>query len=134
MPRVRADVVSVQLALLEMPESAYRRRRCPVCRGALSVTATHTYVVQRQGWVKIGKTSQIDTRLRVLRLNGPNGAGMVAHPEAMDYGQPLILLALVEGDLEHQWHMDWRACHAAGEWFLPDSAMRDWLKKLCPTA
>lgn len=113
--------------LFEVPEEWWRRKRCQVCNGALSVTATHTYVVQRQGWVKIGKTSQIDVRLRILRLNGPNGAGMVAHPETMDYGEPLILLRLIDGDVEHALHQRWAHCHARGEWFMPDQEMRAWL-------
>lgn len=117
---------------LEIPEAAWRLRRCPVCRGALydgrnDAEGTLTYAVQRQGWVKIGRTAQLEVRLRILRLNGPNGAGMVRHPAAMDYGAPLLLLRTWDGDLEHDLHVRFRADHAAGEWFLPGPELRAFL-------
>jgi len=118
------------LALFDLPETAYRRRSCPVCHGPLRLPlrpGTLTYAVQRQGWVKIRKTSQLDVRLRILRLNGPNGAGMVAHPAAMTYGEPLLLLRTWPGDVEHELHVRFRDDHAAGEWFLPGPDLRAYL-------
>lgn len=116
------------LALFDVPESAYRRRRCPVCLGPLRIPNQAqqwvTYAVQREGWVKIGKTSQLAVRLRVLRLNGPNGAGMVKHPEAMDYGAPLVLVSLWPEDIEHELHVEYRDDHVIGEWFVPGARLR----------
>lgn len=121
------------LTLFEPEEHQWARRSCPVCRGPWNLPSrpeTVTYAVQREGWVKIGKTAQLDVRLRILRLNGPNGAGMVSHPAAMDYGQPLLLLHTWPGDVEHPLHVRWRDRHAAGEWFLPDAAMAAWLRSV----
>lgn len=122
--------MTAALVLFELPRSAYRLRACPVCAGSLSLAVrpgTVTYVVQRQGWVKIGKTSQLDVRLRVLRLHGPNGAGMVKHPPGMTYAEPLILLRTFAGDVEHDLHERWQDDHAGGEWFMPSGPMRAWL-------
>lgn len=111
--------------LFEVPESWWRRRRCQVCGGPLSVTHAQTYVVQRQGWVKIGASSNIPERLGVLRRSG---AGcLVRMPEGMDLAEPLLLVCVLDEDREHQLHREFRDAHVVGEWFLPDAALREWL-------
>jgi hypothetical protein len=112
-------------ALFEMPRSAYRLRRCPVCGGSLARTGTTTYVVQRQGWVKIGMTSNLPERLSVLRRGTPGC--VTKHPAGMDWAEPLILILVFQRDIEHDLHERWADQHVAGEWFLPDAAMRSWL-------
>lgn len=117
-----------ELALFRMPERAYRRRSCPVCGGAWSLpvrAGTVTYAVQRQGWVKIGKTANLPRRLMHLRLGvRPDHSCWVTLPAGMDPGEPLILLGVWRGDREHQLHVRFADEHAAGEWFLPSRRMR----------
>lgn len=100
-------------------------RRCPVCAGALSVTAGATYAAQRQGWVKIGKSSNPAERISVLSM--PSLGCQVKAPAGMTWGEPILLLGVLLGDLEHELHERFAGCHAAGEWFLPDRPMRAWL-------
>lgn len=112
-------------ALFEVPEHLWRRRRCQVCGGALSVQHQHTYVVQRQGWVKIGATSNV--RRRVNELARPAWSSHILSPVGMEWDQPLHVVRQIDGDIEHELHLRFRSCHVRGEWFLPDKAMRKWL-------
>lgn len=116
-----------ELALFRMPETAYRRRSCPVCGGAWSLPrrpGTVTYAVQRQGWVKIGKTADLPRRLMHLRLGvRPDHSCWVTMPAGMDPAEPLILLRTWRGDREHQLHVRFSGDHAAGEWFRPSPRM-----------
>lgn len=111
--------------LFPVPEVWWQRRRCPVCSGALSVTHAATYVVQRQGWVKIGATSNV--RRRVNELARPAWTQHLVSPAAMDWLEPLYLVRQIEGDVEHELHQRWAKDHVKGEWFLPGKAMRKWL-------
>lgn len=114
------------------------RRRCLVCGGNLAQTHTvhatqpvFTYVMQRQGWVKIGKSYQPEVRRKVLSMPSP-GCRVVA-PERMEWAEPIITILLIDGDVEHELHLRWAANHAGGEWFLPDQEMRLWLNKVAPS-
>lgn len=111
--------------LFAVPDDWWRYRRCQVCGGALSVTCTHTYVVQRQGWVKIGASSNLVRRVNELRR--PAWTKHLISPEGMDRLEPLVVHGVIEGDVEHQMHQRFAAAHVAGEWFMPDVEMRSWL-------
>lgn len=119
-----------QAALFELPEAAYRRRSCPVCGGAWNTrTPTAggvlTYAIQRQQWVKIGKTTDLEQRLRDLRrLTRPGGGVMVTIPAGMDHRAPLVVVNTWLGDYEHPLHLRYADHHAAGEWFTTDRALR----------
>lgn len=121
-------------ALFEMPREAYRLRRCPVCGGTLAQThrrhgtdPVFTYLMQRQGWVKIGKSYQPETRRKVLSMPSP-GCRVIC-PEEMDWAEPIVTIRLIAGDSEHELHERFAACHVAGEWFLPNTDMRDWIRR-----
>jgi hypothetical protein len=116
-------------ALFDMPREAYRLRRCPVCGGSLSVTASTTYVLQRQGWVKIGKTSNLPERLGVLRRSTPGC--VTKHPDEMDWTEPLLVLLVIDGDVEHDLHERFASDYVTGEWFLPGPTLRAWLLEEC---
>lgn len=118
--------------LFAVPDDWWRHRRCQVCGGALSVTCTHTYLVQRQGWVKIGATSNVRRRLNELRR--PAWTHHLISPPAMDWHEPLAVLGVLDIDIEHQLHQRFALCHAAGEWFRPDGEMRTWLADVPPPA
>lgn len=111
--------------LFDVEEALWRRRRCRVCGSALSVVHEATYIVQRQGWVKIGATSNV--RRRVNELARPAWSRHVLSPTGMDWDQPLHLIRQYDGDVEHELHARWAACHVRGEWFLPNRGMRRWL-------
>lgn len=112
--------------LFQVPESEWRRRRCPVCGGALKVQSTHTYAMQRQGWVKIGASNHPAERLGVLRRSSPGC--LVRFPEGMDLSRPIVLLGVLKGpEWEHHLHVQFQESHAVGEWFLPQGAMAEWL-------
>lgn len=114
--------------LFELPRTEWRLRSCPVCGGRLSVAHSHTYAMQRQGWVKVGASSNVTERLNVLRR--PVSERLNRHPDGMTWSEPLLLLVVIEGDVEHALHERWADCHAHGEWFLPDADMREWLATL----
>lgn len=111
--------------LFDVPDDWWHRRRCQVCGGALSVTCTHTYVVQRQGWVKIGASSNLARRVSELRR--PVWTKHLISPQDMDWDEPLIVHGVIEGDVEHQLHQRFAAAHITGEWFMPNAEMRSWL-------
>lgn len=114
--------------LFEVPESLWVRRRCTVCGGALSVTCSHTYAVQRQGWVKIGATS--DPRRRINELRRPAWTKHLLSPAEMDWREPLLTLGVLVGDVEHELHQRFAEHHVLGEWFRPAGEMLDWLRRL----
>ncbi len=115
-------------ALFEVSREQWHLRQCPVCGGALSVTHTHTYVVQRQDWIKIGATSNV--RRRINELRRPAWTKHLLSPDGMDWHRPLATLAVLEGDTEHQLHERFADSHARGEWFLPDAEMLAWARTL----
>lgn len=76
---------------------------------------TLTYVVQRQQWVKIGKTAvSIEARLYALRLRKPG----VRCPADMDLAAPLELRHTITGDVEDELHARFAEYRVAGEWFI----------------
>jgi hypothetical protein len=81
--------------------------------------------MQRQGWVKIGKSKHPETRLKELRAI--NRQCYIQTPHEMDCAEPIFMLFVLEGDTEHALHERFAVCHVRGEWFLPDSEMRAWL-------
>lgn len=115
-------------ALFVVPREQWHLRRCPVCSCRLAQVMSHTYVVQRQGWVKIGATSNV--RRRLNELARPAWTKHLLSPDGMDWLEPLLTLAVLEVDVEHDLHERFAAAHAVGEWFLPDLAMREWLATL----
>lgn len=115
---------------LEIPAAAWRLRRCPVCRGNLNDgrndrEGTVTYAMQRQGWVKIGRSYQPEVRRKVLSM--PSPGCRVLCPDAMEWAEPIVLLRTWDGDLEHDLHLRFRDDHVAGEWFLPGPELRAFL-------
>lgn len=115
-----------QAELFDVPESLWVRRRCLVCGCALSLEYAFTYLVRRQGWVKIGATSNI--RRRVNELARPAWAQHILSPADMDWSQPLEhLLTLEGGHHEHALHQRFRDDHARGEWFTASQTLVDWI-------
>lgn len=114
--------------LFEVPEEWWVRRRCQVCGVALSITHTHTYVVQRQWWVKIGATSR--PRKRMNELARVNWKNYCLYPEGMDWTEPLTVHAMIERDIEHGIHQRFQKQHVVGEWFLPDGELRAWIEEV----
>lgn len=114
--------------LFEVPDDWWRHRRCQVCGGALSVTYTHTYVVQRQAWVKIGASSNV--RRRIGELARPAWTQHLISPEGMDWREPLVVHGILDGDSEHALHRRFVDDHAYGEWFRPGPAMRAFLAEI----
>jgi hypothetical protein len=125
--------VSEPLTLFEPPASAWRLKRCRVCGGAKSTAFgqhpdAQTYVMQRQGWVKIGLSKHPLTRLKELRAI--NRQCYIITPADMDCREPILLVGLIPGDSEHALHEGFADRHVVGEWFLPDAPMREWLAGL----
>lgn len=115
-------------ALFDVPEEWWHRRRCTVCGCALSVTFDYTYIVQRQGWVKIGATNR--PRARANELARYDWRKYVLSPEGMDWHEPLIVLAVLGGDIEHETHQRFQKQHVVGEWFLPDADLKEWIEEV----
>lgn len=114
--------------LFDVPEEWWVRKRCTVCGVALCIVHTHTYVVQRQWWVKIGATSRPRKRLNELaRVDWKN---YCLWPEGMDWTEPLRLHVMYENDYEHDLHKRFYKQHVIGEWFLPDDEMHQWIEEV----
>lgn len=103
-------------------------RRCTVCGVALSIQHTHTYVVQRQVWIKIGATSR--PRKRMNELARVDWANYCLWPRGMEWTQPLHHLAMLEQDIEHETHRLFAEYHAVGEWFWDCAPIRRWLREV----
>jgi hypothetical protein len=90
-----------------------------------------TYIVQREAWVKIGRTANLPVRLvELARFDSK-----VLVPVDMDMNQPLITLAVLDHDVEDVLHEEFAPCRVIGEWFLPDPDMKQWLDAIAaPTA
>lgn len=127
------------LTLFDPDPSEYRFRHCRVCgawraftpkghRGRREPAPLYTYVMQRQGWVKVGKSIHPEVRLKELRAI--NRQCYIITPDAMDCTEPLLLLHVFDGDTEHDLHERFAAEHVTGEWFMPIADMRDWLATL----
>lgn len=94
-------------------DASTKRPRCRVCGGGVpSLQIGQTYVVQRERWVKIGVSMDVETRLRSLATVPKQ----VILPRDMDPRAPLVLVGLPDDD-EHPLHERWAAHHVAGEWF-----------------
>lgn len=103
-------------------------RRCPVCGVALCIIHTHTYVVQRQVWIKIGATSR--PRKRMNELARVDWKNYCLSPRGMDWTQPLIRHAMIERDIEHEAHVMFEEYHVIGEWFTDNATIRRWIEEV----
>lgn len=117
-----------QESLFDVPDYWWRHRLCTVCGCALSVTYHHTYVVQRQWWLKIGATNL--PKRRINELSRPAWRRHILYPEGMDWTEPLVPLFTLAGDIEHQMHEWFREYHAIGEWFDLNDTTRAWLEEV----
>jgi hypothetical protein len=99
----------------------YRTTRC-ICGGvrAPSKPRTHTYLMQRERWVKIGQARSIAVRMRQLAQ-----PGAVICPADMDEMKPIELRWSAPVDVEHQLHRAYASHHVAGEWFFAVPVIRD---------
>jgi hypothetical protein len=113
------------VGLFDVPEAWWRRRRCIVCGCALSVQHTHTYVVQRERWIKIGATDK--PRRRINELSRPAWTQHILSPAEMDWEAPLTTLVVMVRDIEHELHGRFADQHAIGEWFHPGGELDAWL-------
>lgn len=121
-------MTAADVALFDVPEEWWRRRRCRVCGGALSVVHGYTYVVQRQWWVKVGATNK--PRRRLGELARPAWIKHLLSPPGMDWTEPLEVLAVVGGDVEHDLHAELAGAHVVGEWFERTPVLEAWLADL----
>jgi hypothetical protein len=111
--------------LFEVADHLWQGRQCPVCGCSMSLTFSHTYVVQRQDWVKIGATN--NPRRRLSELSRPTWSKHLLSPDGMDWEAPLVALVIVEEDLEHRLHRMVRHLHVVGEWFHPGDDLWEWV-------
>lgn len=114
--------------LFDVPEEMWVRRRCTVCGQALCVTHTHTYVAQRQVWIKIGATNKPQRRLNELRR--PAWRQHILHPRGMDWHAPLTTHIVLDRDIEHEAHERFAEYHVIGEWFTDNPAIRRWIREV----
>lgn len=103
--------------------------RCEVCGGWIHrpvppPDSRVTYVVLREHWVKIGMTGNLRERLNVLSRS--TEGCLTVHPHGMNWTAPLHLMAIIDGDVEHELHERFADAHAAGEWFEFDPLHVPW--------
>lgn len=104
------------------------RRRCEVCGGALSLVFTHTYVVRRQCWVKIGATNRPNRRFNELARY--DWRKYVLSPPTMDWHAPLHRVAVIDANVEHELHSRFMDAHVIGEWFLETLSIRKYMEEV----
>jgi hypothetical protein len=82
------------------------------------------YFVERQGFVKIGTTTNLEQRLRSIGKGGQMIEGMTVGP--------VRLIATMPGDQRHEklLHRQFSDLSAGGEWFLPDTRLCDFIGRL----
>lgn len=114
--------------LFDVPDTMWVRRRCRVCGQALCVSHTHTYVVQRQVWIKIGATNM--PRRRINELAREAWRKHIIYPRGMDWYAPLYVHAVVEQDIEHEMHARFEQYHVVGEWFADSQEIRRWIREV----
>lgn len=79
-----------------------------------------TYVVQRQGWVKIGSALYVKQRLAALRKGG------VKAPPDMNVAEPLTVVAMIDGrTVERELHRRYAEHRVEGEWFHAAPVLAD---------
>ena len=83
----------------------------------------HVYVIERDRWVKIGKSINIPSRLKSLQ-NG--GATM---PDGMIIG-PFDLLFTIPADCEAELHQRFSAYRDRGEWFWHVGEVAAWTAEM----
>lgn len=82
-----------------------------------------TYLVERGGMVKIGRTIRLNERMASLRNGG------CKMPDGMVVG-PLRLLATIEADVEQRLHSAFARYRVAGEWFRNEGALAEFITAL----
>jgi hypothetical protein len=84
-------------------------------------------LVQRQGWVKIGATANL--RRRINEIARPAWTKHLLSPAGMDWLEPLHVIGVIQGNVEHELHQAFHAEHAVGEWFLPRHDLKFYLQE-----
>lgn len=92
---------------------------------ALSATESLVYFVERDGFVKIGTTTNLARRLRDLARGG------AIMPQGMTIG-PMTVLATMPGTRRNEAFLHQRFAHLRleGEWFLLEDEIRDFIAGL----
>ncbi|MFE4867715.1 GIY-YIG nuclease family protein [Streptomyces sp. NPDC056682] len=110
---------TAQTALAEVTQTERAKRE--TARRASSLV----YFVERDGFVKIGHTSNLKRRLQQLGT----GSSLI---EGMTVG-PVRVLATIDGagpDNERWLHERFAHLRVGGEWFVMDDSMRDFMSGL----
>lgn len=81
------------------------------------------YFVERQGFVKIGTSTNLEQRLRAIGKGGQMIEGMTVGP--------VRLLATMPGDHRHEklLHARFHRLRVEGEWFLPDTWLCEFIRR-----
>lgn len=82
------------------------------------------YFVERQGFVKIGTSTNLEQRLRDIGKGGQMIEGMTVGP--------VRLIATMPGDHRHEklLHDQFHGLRTGGEWFLPDTRLCEFIERL----
>jgi hypothetical protein len=85
---------------------------------------TLVYVVEREGFIKIGWTANLERRLKDLSRGSCAADGMTVGP--------VRLLFTIDGgrETERALHLRFAADRVQGEWFLPSTAMQSWIDEV----
>jgi hypothetical protein len=124
--QVRANHDTAQEELFDSSPLVVHRR-CQVCGCALSKTYPFTYLVQRQGWIKIGGTN--NPRRRINELSRWDWQQYVLWPEGMNWRLPVVPLLVVELEIEHPLHLQFADYHVIGEWFSESEVISNWIAR-----
>lgn len=71
---------------------------------ALHTKGKHLYFIRSGKWVKIGRSDNVERRLKDVRVNNPFGAFIVESVEDA-------------GEREHEVHENWKHRLHLGEWY-----------------
>lgn len=79
-----------------------------------------TYLARRGAYVKIGKSANVEKRMKDLAKGG------CIMPHDLTTG-PLDLLLVLESDAERVMHSRWSEFRVVGEWFRYEGALAEWI-------
>lgn len=127
-PKFRARVFYDFRELWEQVQESdaeQKRQKASTARAAKIARESRVYFVERDGFVKIGVTTNLEKRLQSLARGG------ALMPAGMTIG-PITVLATMRGTRANEAYLHKRFAHLRieGEWFLLDETIHDFIANL----
>lgn len=90
---------------------------------------SYVYVIRQSNYVKIGTTTDPESRLKVLKSINKG----VLTPEDIDGETEVMMCVMGDAHTEHALHLMFREQRVIGEWYSYDGALKTWCDALTST-